>query len=299
VTWAGLKRAVVSAYGGILKDRTLQMAADLSYYLVLSVFPALILFSAAVASLPFPNLYNHIFGLMSGVLPAQTVPAVQTVLLDVLATNHRAWLSLGTIGTIWVASSAFDAAIEALDVAYQVKEVRPFWKTRLLAVGLAATTGGLLFCGLTIMILGPQFGGWLASRIDLPPYFSALWPMFHWVTAIGVALMAVELMYFLAPNVKQRFVATLPGAVLAVSCWIGLSYMLGFYFRHIANFNRTYGTLAGFAFMTWFYWNSLALLVGAELNAELAKESTRGSLVQRQTHLSSQPTRSGTERLSN
>ena len=299
MTWTGLKRAIVSAYGGTLKNRTLQMAAALSYYLVLSVFPALIIFFAAVSSLPFPNLYNHIFSLISGVLPAQTVPAIQTVLLDILATNHRAWLSLGTIGTIWVASSAFDAAIEALDVAYQVKELRPFWKTRLLAVGLAATTGGLLFSGLTIMILGPRFGDWLANRIDLPPHFAALWPIFHWVTAIGVAVVAVELMYFLAPNVKQRFAATLPGAVLAVSCWIGLSYLLGFYFRHIANFSRTYGTLGGFiAFMTWFYWNSFALLVGAELNAELAKESARGSLVQK-TRSSSQITPAAPERRSN
>ena len=258
------------------------MAAALSYYLVLSVFPALILFFAVLASLPFPRLYEHVFSLMPSMLPAQTVPSVQAVLLDVLATNHGTWLSLGTIGTVWVASSAFDAMIEALDVAYEVKEVRPVWKTRLLALALAATTGALLLSGLTVMILGPQFGDWLARRIDLPPHFAALWPVFHWVTAIAVALVAAELVYFLAPNVKQRFLATLPGAVLSVSCWIGLSYLLGFYFRHIADFSRTYGTLAGFiAFMTWFYWNSFALLVGAELNAVLARESAQGSLMQK------------------
>ena len=73
--------------------------------------------------------------------------------------------------------------------------------------------------------------------------------------------------------------APLPGAILAVVFWLGFSYGLGFYFRHIANYSRIYGTLAGFiAFMTWFYWNSLALLAGAELNAELAKESAKGQL---------------------
>jgi membrane protein len=215
-------------------------------------------------------------------LPAQSVPVVQAVLLDVLAANRRAWLSLGTIGTIWAASSAFDAMIEALDVAYQVKGIRPFWKTRLQALILAATTGGLLLSGLTVIILGPRFGIWLAARIDLPPRFITLWPVFHWIAAIGAAVVAVELLYFLAPNVKQRFTATLPGAVLAVFCWVGLSYLLGFYFRHIANFGRTYGALAGFiAFMTWFYWNSFALLVGAQVNAELAKESSKGSLPQK------------------
>jgi len=72
-------------------------------------------------------------------------------------------------------------------------------------------------------------------------------------------------------------VATLPGAILAVLCCIGLSYLLGYYMRHIGNFSQTYGALAGFiAFMIWCYWNSFALLVGAKLNAELAKESAKG-----------------------
>jgi len=133
------------------------------------------------------------------------------------------------------------------------------------------------------MILGPRLGAWLAQRFVLGPNSASLWPVFHWVVAVSVALIAVELMYFLAPNVKQRFLATLPGAILAVVCWIGFSYLLGFYFRHVANFSLTYGTLAGFiAFMIWFYWNSFALLVGAELNAELAKQSAKGSLPQKE-----------------
>lgn len=282
MTWVRLKRAVASTYCGINETHTLQMAAALSYYLVLSVFPALILFLAAVASLPLPGLYKQVFTLLAPLLPADTVLTVQSLLLDVLASHHRAWLSFGTVGTVWIASSAFDATIEALDVAYQVREARPFWKTRLLALGLATTTGCLLLSGLIVMILGPEFGRWLVMRINFP-HLAAVWPVFHWVAAVTVALISVEMMYFLAPNVKQRFGATLPGAILAVSCWIGLSYLLGFYFRHIANIGRTYGTLAGFiAFMTWFYWNSLALLVGAHLNAALAKESTQGSLPQKE-----------------
>jgi len=79
--------------------------------------------------------------------------------------------------------------------------------------------------------------------------------------------------------VKQRFVATLPGAILAVACWLGLSYLLGIYFRHFANFNKTYGTLgAAIGLMTWLYWTGFAMLVGAELNAELAKISDEGKL---------------------
>ena len=76
--------------------------------------------------------------------------------------------------------------------------------------------------------------------------------------------------------------ATLPGAILAVGCWIGLSHLLGVYFRHFATFNKTYGTLgAAIALMVWLYWTGFAMLVGAELNAELAKQSSKGQVQQK------------------
>jgi len=129
------------------------------------------------------------------------------------------------------------------------------------------------------MMLGPHFATWLAGRLAISKLFVLFWPFLHWVLAIGLTVVAIEVLYFLAPNVKQRFGATLPGAILSVVAWIGLSFLLGFYFRHFADYNRTYGALGGLiAFMTWLYWNSFVLLVGAELNAELAKESKDGTV---------------------
>jgi membrane protein len=129
------------------------------------------------------------------------------------------------------------------------------------------------------MIVGPRFGQWLAIRVHLASVFVLLWPYIHWSIAIGFTVLAVEALFFLAPNVKQRFLATLPGAVLAVACWLALSYLLGMYFRHFANFNKTYGTLgAAIALMTWLYWTGFAMLLGAELNAELAKISKEGRI---------------------
>jgi membrane protein len=279
---AGLKRILAATYNNVVHHNVLQMAAALSYYLVLAVFPSLIFLSAIMESIPLPDLFGRGVGAMALPLPRDTMRVVQSVFLDVLATNRRAWLSFATLGGIWVASAAFDALIESLDIAYGVRDDRPFWKTRLRAICLGIVTAGLVSIALVVMMLGPRFGAWLAVRIDVPTGFVFVWPLIHWTVAIVLTLVAVELLYFLAPNVKQRFGATLPGAILAVTCWIGLSYLLGFYFRHIANLSRTYGTLAGFiAFMTWFYWNSIALLVGAELNAELARASGKGQLPQK------------------
>jgi len=279
---AGIKTAIVRTYDDVNRNHTMQMAAALSYYSVLSLFPALILLSAVVAYLPVPDLFNQTLVMMARFLPPDTMGLVRRVLADVISPNRGTFLSFGILGTLWAASGGFSAAIEALNVAYDVEDDRPFWKTRPLALALAFITGILLLVALVTMIVGPRFGEWLAARVHLSRLFILLWPYLHWTIAVGFTVLAVEVLYFLAPNVKQRFLATLPGAVLSVGCWIGLSYLLGIYFRHFANFNKTYGSLgAAIALMVWLYWTGFAMLVGAELNAELAKRSREGKLEQK------------------
>jgi len=275
----GIKHALVETYEDVFRNHTLQMAAALSYYFVLSIFPGLIFLSAIVAYLPLPDLFNQALSMMAQVLPPDSMGIVRGVLSDVITPNRGTFLSLGVLGTLWASSGGFSAAIEALNIAYCIKDDRPFWKTRPLAVGLAIVIGVLMVVALSVMVVGPRFGEWCAARVHLSNLFVLLWPYIHWSIAIGFAIVAVEALYFLAPNVQQRFRATLPGAILAVGCWIALSYLLGLYFRHCAHFNKTYGTLgAGIALMTWLYWTGFAMLVGAELNCELAKISTQGRI---------------------
>lgn len=279
MTLHGLKDALWMTAEDVGKNHTLQMAAALAYYFVLSLFPALIFLSAVVAYLPVSNLFDQAIALMSAFVPPDSMGLVRRVLADVITPNRSALLSFGLLGTLWAASGGFSAAIEALNIAYQVEDTRPFWRTRPLAIGLAVLVGALLLTALGVMIVGPEFGGWLSGRVHLSWLFAVLWPYIHWTVAVLFAVLAVEFLYFLAPNVKQRFWSTLPGAVLAVGAWIGLSYALGLYFRHFGNFNKTYGTLgAAVALMMWLYWTGFAILVGAELNTELAKQTKKGKI---------------------
>jgi membrane protein len=275
----GIRNALIETYEDVPRNHTLQMAAALSYHFVVSFFPALILLSAMVAYLPVPDLFNQALSIMARLLPPDSMGLIRRVLSDVITPNRGTFLSLGVLGTLWTSSGGFSAAIEALNIAYGVQDDRPFWKTRPLAVGLAIVIGALVLVALSVMIVGPTFGEWLADRVHLSRLFVIVWPYIHWSIAIVFTILAVEALYFLAPNVRQRLRATLPGAILAVSCWIALSYLLGLYFRHFAHFNKTYGTLgAGIALMTWLYWTGFALLVGAELNCELAKISAMGKI---------------------
>jgi membrane protein len=277
-----IRNALARTYTDVLRNHTMQMAAALSYYFVMSLFPALIFLSAVVAYLPVPDLFGQALGVMSRFLPPDSMGLVRRVLSDVITPNRGTFLSFGLLGTLWAASGGFSATIEALNIAYEVKDDRPFWKTRPLAVALAFVTGALVLVALSVMVVGPRFGEWLASQLHLSSLLVLLWPYIHWSIAIGFTVLAVEALYFLAPNVRQRFPATLPGAILAVGCWLALSFLLGIYFRHFASFNKTYGTLgAAIALMVWLYWTGFAMLVGAELNAELAKISIEGRITEK------------------
>jgi membrane protein len=138
---ADIRDGLVRTYADLGRNHTMQMAAALSYYFVLSLFPALIFLSAVVAYLPVPDLFNQALALMARFLPPDSMGLVRRVLADVISPNKGAFLSFGILGTLWAASGGFAAAMEALNVAYEVKDDRPFWKTRSLAVGLAFMTG--------------------------------------------------------------------------------------------------------------------------------------------------------------
>jgi len=279
-----VKDALWSTVEAVPAKHTLQMAAALSYYFVISLFPAFLLISAIAAYLPGAKPFDQVIYIMTGFVPHESLELLRRVLSTVVTPNRSTLLSFGILGTLWTASGGFAATIEALDIAYEVEEARPFWVTRPLAVGLTLLVGVLLLSALGIMIVGPQFGTWLADRANLSWLLAASWPYIHWTLVVVFTVLAVEALYFLAPNVKQRFWTTLPGAVLSVGCWIGLSYGLGIYFRSFAHFNKTYGAMgAVIALMVWLYWTSFFMLVGAQLNCQLAKTSRKGKIKQDET----------------
>lgn len=272
VKWSAITQSLGEAIQDVEDHHTIQVSAALSYYFFLALFPGLIVLSVMLSWVPIPNLLGWTLGTLGRLLPPDSMKTLYSVLTGVLTGHRGTWLSIGMVGMIWVTSAAFDALIEALNIAYDIKDNRPFWKTRLLALGLGLICSALFLTGLAVIILGPRFGAWAASRLDIPQSFGMLWRPLHWTIAIVFSVLGVELLYYLAPCKRPRFVTTLPGAILTVVAWLGLSSLLGVYFRHFANYSRVYGTLGGFiAFMTWFQWTSFAMLVGAELNAELAK----------------------------
>lgn len=281
LTLSGVRSALWRTVEGVSRKHTFQMAAAMAYYFVLALFPALVLLSAVVSYLPINDLLNQVVNLVGGVVPADSMKIIRYFVDHVIIPNRATLLSFGILGTMWSASGGFASAIEALDIAYEVEEGRPFWVTRPLAIGLTLLVGVLFLIAFAVMVVGPEFGQKLAEHHKLSWMFAAAWPYIHWAVSFGFTVLAVEFLYFIAPNVRQRFWNTLPGALISVSCWVALSYVLGIYFRGFAHFSKTYGALgAVVALMVWLYWNGFIMLLGAELNCELAKETRKGKIQQ-------------------
>ncbi len=251
-------------------------AAALSYYFVVALFPALLALSALLAYLPIPDMFNTIVGTMARVVPPSGMALVRQIVGDVVLTHHGAVLSFSLIGALWTCSSGFSAMIDALNVAYDVPETRTLWRTRLITLELTFLVGTLIVVAFAAMIVGPQFGEFLAGHMGFTWSFAHLWPLCRFVLSALFIILAVECVYFLAPNIKQRFLASLPGATLAVVGWLVLSEGLSFYFRKLAHLNRTYGTVGGvIALLVWLYWTGFMVLLGADTNARILKRRGR------------------------
>src|SRR5574340_715026 len=270
---ASFWKVLVNTYRDFDRYDYLTLAGALAFFLLLALFPLLIFLGSAMAYVAGPRLFAHIIRLMATFVPQEALGIVRRVVSDILHTNRKL-LSLGILGALWAASGGFGALMGALNTAYDARETRPFWKRRLVAVALTVITGTMVTLALLALALGRRFGLWLTSQLGLRPLFALTWPYIRWTMVIGFTVLAMEFIYYVGPSRKQRFLRQIPGAALAVALWIATSNALGWYLRSFPAFNKTYGALgAVIALMLWFYVSAVAVLLGAELNAELLKSS--------------------------
>jgi membrane protein len=264
--WLTIKQSLATIYNDVYDEHLFVFAAGLSYYFVLSLFPLLVSMALLLGYVPIPHLFDGLLGLMARLVPGDGMSLVRNIVADV-SHAHKHFLTLGLVFTFWTASSGFAAIIDGLDLVYRVRETRPMWKTRPLALGLTLLAGSLLVVAVGLMVEGTYLGTWFTSEFNLSPAVLTAWRTLRWGIAAAFAVLALELVYHFGPNVKQRFRDSLTGAVVAVSAWIGVSYLLGIYFRHFESLDNTYGPLgAAIGLYVWFYLSGFAVLLGGEIN---------------------------------
>ncbi len=257
-------------------DEVSDRAAALAYYFLFALFPALLFLTALLGLLPIPNLMDRLMEYISEALPGDASSILQKTLTEIMGGASGGLLSIGVLGALWAGSNGMASIMSALNVAYDVKESRPWWKAKLLAVVLTLGFSGFILTALVLMVFGPKIGETVAGWVGLGAVFTLVWniasiPLVMVLVAIGIALV-----YYLAPNVEQHWRWVTPGSVVALVLWLVASFGLRFYVTHFANYNATYGSIGGvILLMLWLYLSGMALLLGAEVNAEIEHAAAR------------------------
>jgi membrane protein len=258
-------------------DDCLGLAAQLSYYFFLALFPA-ILFVLAIASFfPLTNFIDEVVRTLRPFAPAEVLTFLDEQLRQVSNADSGGVLTVGILGAIWSSSAAVVAIVGALNRAYDIEEGRPWWKVRLTAIGLTVALALLILISFSLIIAGPTVAEHLASSLGLGSVFEWTWKILQWPLAFLLASIAVGLIYYFAPDAEQDWVWITPGAVVGTLLWVIVSLAFKFYVGHFADYNATYGAIGGvIVLLLWFYISSLAILVGAEMNAEIEHASPWG-----------------------
>ena len=264
-------------YTEINDDDVWGYAAQLAYYYLFSLFPFLIFLASLLAYIPIPDLMQQIMTLIGEFVPATALDVVQEYVADLLTQPRGGLMSFGILLALWSASSAIAAITNSLNRAYGVKEGRPFWKVRGMAILLTIGLVVLMIASIILLIFGPELGGWLADRLGVGDAFDVAWSIVRWPIVVFLMMFAAALIYYLTPDVEQEFRWITPGAVLAVLAWIGMSLAFAYYVDNFAEYDKTYGSIgAVIVLLTWMYFSGFVLLVGGEINAEIEHASATG-----------------------
>jgi membrane protein len=269
--WRGVR--VIAAIVGreLMRTRVFDEGAGLAFWTMLSLIPLLMTVMALISLLHLPGLAVQLLGVLAMLVPPNSLDMVEKM-AGTLLTPHRGAFSFGLLSYIWSSTGGFTSLIAALDIAYDVKRERSWLRDRLQAVILTFTSGGLLTASLLALLAGPHFAHYVGQIVAVPPMLQRLWPAIRIATVFVCFVVGLELVYFLGPNVRQRFRSTLPGAVFAIGVWFAGSAALTCYLNHFSGYSKLYGGMgAVIGLMFWTYLMALAILTGAELNAELAK----------------------------
>lgn len=263
-----LKELALKTWREANEDNVFGRAAELAYYFLLALFPMLIFLTSLVGFLP--GAQENIINSIAKIAPPQVMTLVRQFMHDVIENRSGGLLSFGILGTLWAASSGVVAVMDTLNVAYDAKEARSFVKMRMVAVGLTVALAVMIVGGTILIMFGDRFAEWLAEALGLGAAFMTAWQVFDYLLGLVLVLLGIQFIYYLGPNVKQRWRWVTPGGVFAVAGIIISSLLFSFYLRYAPDYSATYGSLgAVIVMMLWLYIVGVVLLVGGEINSEV------------------------------
>jgi membrane protein len=279
------------------RDNITDWAAALTYYAVLSLFPALLVLVALLGVVgQYPETTNALLQIVRRVGPASAVQTFRGPVEGVVANKGGAGalLGVGLVAALWSASGYVGAFMRASNVIYGVRE-RRFWKQRPLQLSITLLMVFLLTVAAVAIVLTGPLATAVGGVLGLSDLAITIWSLAKWPVLAILVMAIVSVLYYLSPNVRQReFRMVTPGAILAVVVWVLASLAFAFYVANFGSYNATYGALGAIVvFLVWLYISNNALLLGVEFNAEVerARELKAGLPAEERLHLAARDPR--------
>lgn len=257
-----------------IRDDAPGLAAQLAYYLILALFPFLLVLLSLMGTFSTPELANEVLLYFQRVMPTQVYDLISTYIRPIISGEARApgLLSFGILFTIWSASGAFSALIKALNRAYDVQETRPFWKVKGIAILMTLGLSGLIMAGVVLLVAGEPIGAAVANVFGLDEVFEVAWNIARWPVAFLFLVLTVALLFYFAPDAGQPFRWITPGGLVGVVLWVLASAAFSVYVNNYGSYNKTYGSVGVvIVLLLYLYISSLTILFGATLNATLVR----------------------------
>ncbi|MDD1137572.1 YihY/virulence factor BrkB family protein [Pseudomonas sp. TNT2022 ID233] len=271
-----LHRVIVRTVTEFMEDEMSTYASALAYQMLFSLFPFILFLIALIGFLHLPDFFSWLRLQSELVLPPQALEQVNPV-IDQLQQSKGGLLSVGIVVALYTASAGVRLMMSAMNAAYDVVEGRPLWKRFPLSIIYTVGIAGMLLVAAALMVLGPQVMGWIAAQVGLEEVIVTLWTIARWPVIVILMMVAVALIYYVMPDVKQEFRFITPGSVLAVVVWIIASLGFAFYVKTFANYNAMYGSIGAIiVLLLYFYISAAVLLLGAEMNAVIEHMSNEG-----------------------
>lgn len=242
------------------------LSAQLAYYLLLSLFPFLIL---SITMLVTWVSQDQLVGLIEGYVPAQSLTIIRDNIPD--GSHGNGLISFGVIATLWPASSSMIAMMRAMNRAYDVEEHRHFLKARVIALALTFAMIFMLVVAILLPVFGHAIGHLAFSEIGYSTAFETIWNYIRWVFSTLVIFLVILIIYYIAPNKRLYFREVWKGAIVATITWQFVSLGFSYYVNNFSNYTATYGSIGGIIILLlWFFLSGMILIIGGEVNATLA-----------------------------
>jgi membrane protein len=274
LSWSELLRR---AWKDSLADDIAGLAAQLSYYFFLALFPALLFLLSLASFFSLSSLTDDVGRALGPFVSPQILELMQDQMRRIANDENGGLLTIGAAGAFWSSSAALVSIVGALNRAYDIEEGRPWWKVRLISLGLTLGVAAFVICAVALVLVGPALADKLGAAAGLGQTFVWVWTILHWPVAFALTATAIGLIYYFAPDADQDWEWITPGAILATVLWLVASIVLKIYIANFTHYSDAYGSIGGvIVLLLWFYVSGLAILAGAELNAEIEHASPHG-----------------------